>query len=62
MEEIRAGRHLAEPLNALEDGKEEENEDERNVWIEEWDYNQLYEWDMLLEEDKIEYEYLSDDD
>ena len=67
IEEINAGRRLIEPINAPEDDGEEDDEGLRvggeasNETSDERDYDRLYEWEMLLDEDETEFEYLGNE-
>jgi Plavaka transposase len=64
----KSERHLRDPINAPEeDGAELDEEDggERepsNETLDDRDYDRLYEWEMLLDEDETEFEYLGDED
>jgi hypothetical protein len=73
IEETNAGRCLIEPINVPEEDEEEEDEEEEdegqsiggevsNETSVERDYDRLYEWEMLLDEDETEFEYLGNED
>ena len=68
MEEINTGRHLVEPMNIPEEDEEEDDEGQRvrgeasDEISDGQDYNRLYEWEMLLDEDETEFEYLGNED